>query len=124
MSAIIKTICVFILVFVQTISNAQDFQGQATYKSKRKIDIKLDSTQVNSEMHQSMLEMMKKQFEKTFTLNFNKEASIYKEDVALGSPQASVMEVVVVSTDDSDIYTEILKKTDMCLKMKFSEKCF
>ena len=43
---------------------AQKFQGKATYKSKRKVDIKLDSTQANAEMQSKMIEMLKKQFEK------------------------------------------------------------
>ena len=65
-------------VFISATMIAQDFQGIATYKSTRKLDIQLDSTQVNSEMHQQMMEMMKKQFQKTHLLTFNKEASIYK----------------------------------------------
>lgn len=83
---------------------SQNFQGKATYKSKRKIDVKLDSTQVNSEMHSQMMEMLKKQFEKTYTLAFNKEESIYKEEEKLGAPQRpSGMEVVMISSGGSDI---------------------
>ncbi|TGV02804.1 GLPGLI family protein [Flavivirga rizhaonensis] len=82
---------------------AQDFQGIATYKTQRKLDVKLDSTQMNSEMHQRMVAMLKKQFEKTYILNFNKEASIYKEDEKLEAPQNAGMQMVFVSTDGSDI---------------------
>ena len=103
MNTIIKAIVVLAIAIMSPNINAQDFQGEATYKTKRKINVKLDSTQVNSEMHQRMIEMLKKQFEKTFILSFNKEASIYKEDVALGAPQPAGMQVVVVSADGSDI---------------------
>jgi len=83
---------------------AQNFQGKATYKSKRKLDIKLDSTQVDSGMHEKMMEMLKKQFEKTYTLAFNKEESIYKEEEKLGAPQRpSGMEVVMINSGGSDI---------------------
>ena len=51
-------VIIFIVLFSSTLV-AQDFQGVATYKSQRKLDIQLDSTQVNSEMHQRMMEMMK-----------------------------------------------------------------
>jgi GLPGLI family protein len=67
--------------------NAQDFQGIATYKTQHKIDIKMDSTQMNSDMQAKMMEVMKKQFQKTFTLTFDREASIYKEEESLDKPQ-------------------------------------
>ncbi|NQY28932.1 MAG: GLPGLI family protein [Flavobacteriaceae bacterium] len=83
---------------------SQNFQGKATYKSKRKLDIKVDSTQVNSEMHSQMMEMLKKQFEKTYVLAFSKEESIYKEEEKLGAPQRpSGMEMVMINTGGSDI---------------------
>lgn len=82
---------------------AQDFQGEATYKSKRKIDIKLDSSQVSSEMANQMMEMMKKQFEKTYKLNFTKEESLYKEEEKLDAPRPGGVELVMISTGGSDI---------------------
>lgn len=84
---------------------SQDFQGEATYKTKRKIDIPLDSTQMNSEMHQNVIEMLKKQFEKTYILTFNKEESLYKEDETLSSPQpgGGGMQFVMVNTAGSDL---------------------
>jgi len=83
---------------------SQNFQGKATYKSKRKIDIKLDSTQVDTGMHKKMMEMLKKQFEKTFVLTFDKDESVYKEDEKLGKPQGpSNMEMVMINTGGSDI---------------------
>jgi len=56
----------------------------------------MDSTQVNSAMHEQMMEMMKKQFQKTYKLTFNKEASIYKEEESLAPPQPSGMQVVMI----------------------------
>ncbi|WP_339752433.1 GLPGLI family protein [uncultured Winogradskyella sp.] len=89
MTTVIRIIVLALTVVFSSV-NAQDFQGVATYKTQRKIDIKMDSTQMNSEMHTKMMEMMKKQFQKTFQLTFNKEASLYKEDVALDKPQAAM----------------------------------
>ncbi|MDT0559009.1 GLPGLI family protein [Ichthyenterobacterium sp. W332] len=98
-----KRILVSALILIIASVNAQDFQGVATYKSKRKIDIKLDSTQVNSEMHNQMVEMMKKQFEKTYKLTFNKEESIYKEEEKLSAPQPAGMQMVMINTGGSDL---------------------
>lgn len=89
MNTIIRLI-VLALTLVITKANAQEFQGIATYKTMRNIDIKIDSSKMNTEMHAKMMEMMKKQFQKTYTLNFNKEASIYKEDVSLDKPQTAM----------------------------------
>lgn len=82
-------VLIFILVVVFSTANAQDFQGVATYKTQRKMDIKMDSTStgVSKDQHSKMMEMLKKQFQKTFQLSFNKEASIYKEEESLDKPQ-------------------------------------
>lgn len=102
MNTIFKVLVLSLTLFITRV-NAQDFQGLATYKSQRKVDIKLDSTQVNSDMHQQMLEMLKKQFEKTYNLSFNREESVYKEEEALAPPQPSGMQVVVAIAGGSDI---------------------
>ncbi|GAA3780392.1 GLPGLI family protein [Corallibacter vietnamensis] len=103
-------IAVLALVLFVTQARAQEFTGVATYKSKRKVDIKLDSTQVNSEMHQKMMDMLKKQFEKTYILTFNKEESVYKEEESLSAPQPGGMEVVMVSTGGADILYKNIKE--------------
>lgn len=109
MNAIIK-ILVLAVVLLVTKVHAQDFQGIATYKSKRKIEIKLDSTQANSEMQQRMMESLKKQFEKTFNLTFNKEESIYKEEEALSPPQPAGMQLVMINTNGADILYKNMKE--------------
>lgn len=102
MNKLVKIIS-FVVLTVTTNIMAQDFQGIATYKSQRKFDIKLDSTQMNSEMQQRMMAMMKKQFEKTHILTFNKEESIYKEDEQLEAPKPQGMVMVMIETGGSDV---------------------
>ncbi|WP_411766643.1 GLPGLI family protein [Winogradskyella sp. A3E31] len=89
MNTIIR-VMVLSLALVFTSVNAQDFQGIATYKTKRSVDIKLDSTRFNSDQQKKMIEMMKKQFEKTFVLTFNKSESTYKEEEKLDKPQVGM----------------------------------
>ena len=92
-----------VTMLISTSVIAQDFQGIATYKSHRKMDIKLDSSQMNSDMHKRMMDMMKKQFEKTYHLSFTKEESLFKEEEQLEAPQRQGMMVVMVETGGSDV---------------------
>ncbi|NNK83389.1 MAG: GLPGLI family protein [Flavobacteriaceae bacterium] len=98
-----KALLILSLLFVATILKAQDFQGVAIYKTHTKLDIKLDSTQMGGDMQEKMLAMLKKQFEKTYKLNFNKEESIYKEEEKLEAPQPQGMVMVMVNTGGSDV---------------------
>ena len=55
---------------------------------------------------------LKKQFEKTYTLTFDKESSIFKEDEQLESPQPAGMQVVMVTTGGSDkLYKKHKRRT-------------
>ena len=69
---------------------AQEFQGMAVYESKTSTaDFKTrmeGNKNMTPEMQKNIEESMKKMFEKTFILNFDKSASIYKEEVKLDAP--------------------------------------
>lgn len=69
---------------------AQEFQGMAVYESKTSTsDFKnrmQGNRDITPEMQKNMEEGMKKMFEKTFVLNFDKSASIYKEEEKLDAP--------------------------------------
>ncbi len=102
-------IIVFAFLFINGLA-AQDFQGVATYKTHRKLNIKLDSTQMETEMHKRMMNMLKKQFEKTYILTFTKNSSLYKEGEQLEAPQPEGMQMMFVSTDGSDILYKNMKE--------------
>lgn len=65
--------------------NAQSFSGRATYKTHRKMDLEIDSTASN-EMRKQIEEQMRRTFQKTYTLNFTKDESTYRENEKLNSP--------------------------------------
>lgn len=109
MNTIIKILLVALIVTFSNV-HAQEFQGEATYKSKRKIDIKLDSTQMASGMAEQMMEMLKKQFEKTYRLNFSKTESLYKEEEALAAPQPQGVNMVMVMSGGSDVLYKNIKE--------------
>lgn len=97
---------------------AQDFSGRATYKTHRKSSFKLDSTTMaaNPGIQEQMEAQMRKMFQKTFTLDFTKSESMYKEEQELDAPKGpsangGAMLVVMNGNGSSDIlYKNILEK--------------
>nr|WP_321225402.1 GLPGLI family protein [uncultured Psychroserpens sp.] len=110
MNTIVKLALIVYLFFFFGNVHAQEFKGEATYKSKRQIDIKLDSTQMDTGMQQQVMSMLKKQFEKTHILTFNKDESVYKEEESLGSPNPQGMEMVMIGSGGSDILYKNIKE--------------
>ena len=91
MNKILFTLSLFLAYFA---AHAQkDFQGMAVYESKTstaEFSKRFEGNKdVTPEMKAMIEERMKKMFEKTFILNFDKSASIYKEEEKLdASPQS------------------------------------
>jgi len=85
----------------------QQITGIATYKTQRKVDIDLDSTQFDDGMRKQMLAMIQKQFQKEFNLQFDMDESIYQEVEALDRPTGisagGAVQVMAVGSGNSDI---------------------
>jgi GLPGLI family protein len=88
MSKIIFALVLFVATHLGL--HAQEFQGMAIYESKTSTsDFKArieGNKNITPEMQKTIEERMKKMFEKTFILSFNKSASIYKEEEKLDAP--------------------------------------
>jgi len=67
-------------------TTAQQFEGIATYKTDRKVDLKMDGEGMDDAMQEQMAAMLRKQFQKEYTLTFNKNESIYEEVESLDAP--------------------------------------
>jgi GLPGLI family protein len=84
-----KIFIAFLLGFLG-IMNAQNFQGMAVYESKTSTAEFTKGFSGNKdmtpEMQKQIEERMRKMFEKTFVLNFDRSASIYKEEEKLVAP--------------------------------------
>lgn len=106
MQTIIRTL--FLLSISASTLCAQEFQGVATYKTKNKIEIELDSTMTDM-MQEQIMAMIQKQSEKTFTLAFDQEQSIYKEDESLVLPSLG-NGMIVMSSGGSDIFYKNIKE--------------
>ncbi|WP_405383878.1 GLPGLI family protein [Maribacter sp. LLG6340-A2] len=76
-------------MFITSISinmHAQDFQGKAIYQSKTQVNFDFGNRNIPEDRKKEMLERIKRANEKTYVLNFNKTASIYKEEEKLEQP--------------------------------------
>ena len=85
-----KLFSIAIVLFSVFSMKAQEFQGLAVYESKTSTsDFKANfggNREITPEMQKNIEERMKKMMEKTFVLNFDKTASIYKEEEKLDAP--------------------------------------
>ncbi|NHN27631.1 GLPGLI family protein [Flavobacterium jejuense] len=85
-----KKIAIVLLFLISVNFYAQEFQGTAVYESKTSTAEIMKNfggnREITPEMQKNIEERMKKMFEKTFILNFNKSASIYKEEEKLDAP--------------------------------------
>lgn len=80
----------FLVAIISLPAAAQEFQGMAVYESKTSTSEMMgqlsNMSQITPDMQKMIEERMKKMFEKTFILNFNKTASIYKEEEKMDAP--------------------------------------
>ena len=120
----------FLLAFIT--SNAQkDFQGMAVYESKTSTsDFKsrLDGNkEITPEMQKMIEERMKKMFEKTFILNFDKSTSIYKEEEKLDAPgqgQQGGMRMMSSMMGGGGTYYKNVKEKNYTVDKEFMGKEF
>lgn len=71
------------MLFVVSTLSAQEFQGKAIYQTKTIVKMDMSASGMPADRIKRIQEMMKNQLEKTYVLNFNKTASIYKEEEKL-----------------------------------------
>lgn len=82
-----KFLTLFCLCF-SVLMTAQDFTGQAVYKSKTTVDMDFGGREMTDQMRKQITDMMKNALEKTYILNFTKVESTYKEEEKLATPGA------------------------------------
>ena len=82
-----KTPLIGLMLFLTSISFAQNFQGKAYYFSKTSVDMDSWGGQKMSEDRKKQIaDRMRSMFEKTYILNFDRVASTYKEEEVLEAP--------------------------------------
>ena len=123
-------ITLFTLVLITTIS-AQNFSGKATYKTSRKSTVKFGENQkgITKDMQEQFKTRMQKMSQKTFILNFDRTASIYKQDVKLNAPKPQVRgaNVRVMSfggSGNGSIYYKNIQEKRFANKTEIMSKVF
>lgn len=128
MSKIIFTIAFLFAVHLGI--QAQEFQGMAVYQSKTSMeDFKArmsGNKDITPEMQKTMEERMKSMFEKTFILNFDKSASIYKEEEKLDAPGQNNggMRMMTSMTGGGGTYYKNIKEKTYTVDKEFMGKEF
>ena len=110
---------------------AQDFSGRATYRTHQKSSFELDSTTIaaNPGIQEQMEAQMRKMFQKTFTLDFSKSESMYKEEQELDAPKGpsangGFMVMVMDGNGSSDILYKNISENRMANKTELMGKVF
>lgn len=116
------------LFLLSSLSYAQNFTGRATYKTHRKIELKLNEEKgvQNDEMQKLLHEQLKKQFQKTFTLEFTNNESTYKQEAQLSAPQPDngVQIQIIGNGGGTDVLYKNTKEKRYSNKTEISGKRF
>ena len=108
-----KKIVIASLILICSIAQAQNFQGMAVYESKTSTADFMKGMSGNRdmtpEMQKQIEERMKKMFERTFVLNFDKSASIYKEEEKLDEDHKEEENLLEKEHEEEDKALEIAR---------------
>lgn len=84
MKSLLTTFSIFVFVFLMSFKpNDQEFQGQAFYFSKSKMELGNWGARMSEAQKKQVQERLKNRLEKTYVLNFNREESVYNEEEKL-----------------------------------------
>lgn len=125
-----KNLALFTFFFFSFVALAQaDFQGMAVYETKTSTaDFKSrmqGNKDITPDMQKMIEERMKKMFEKTFILNFDKSASIYKEEEKLDAPnQGGGMRMMSSMMGGGGTYYKNVKEKTYTVDKEFMGKEF
>lgn len=128
MNKSIVTFAIF-LFGVLSVSAQKEFQGLAVYESKTSTSDMTKRMEGNKDitpdMQKMIAERMKGMFEKTFILNFDRSASIYKEEEKLDAPgQGNGMRMMSSMMGGGGTYYKNVKEKTYSVDKEFMGKEF
>lgn len=103
---------------------AQKITGIATYKTDRKMDLKMDSTTVDKGMQESILAQLRKSSQKEYELQFNAEESMYKKVEKLSTPSPSSGGIKIEFSESSSVLYRNTKESKYVNETEISGKPF
>lgn len=99
-------------LFVANLGIAQEFQGMAVYESKATGNFTVKGgDNVDPDMQNMIQNSIKKSLEKTFVLNFDKSASVYKEEKKLDAPTQGVVIMNFMDNGGGTYYKNVKSKS-------------
>lgn len=103
-------ILVIAILMVTTYGNSQEFKGKAIYKSHRKVDLKMDDEDQNTEIKKQIQEQLRKQFQQEYTLTFDRYQSLYKKNEKLATPAPASNGIQITVNAGSDLLFKNIKE--------------
>ncbi|WP_142785044.1 GLPGLI family protein [Changchengzhania lutea] len=119
-----RTVIALLIIFSANGLWSQNFEGMATYKSHRKVDLKIDEDNENSEMKRQIQDQLRKQFQQEYTLHFNQYESIYKKNEKLEAPTPIQSGIRIQVSEGSDIMYKNNKENRYTNKTEIFGKLF
>ena len=80
---LIKLSCLAFVLLMSFTPNVAEFQGQAIYLSKSTLELGSWGARMSEAQKKQVKDRLKNRLEKTYILNFNKEASVFNEEEKL-----------------------------------------
>ncbi|WP_417590939.1 GLPGLI family protein [Owenweeksia hongkongensis] len=106
------------------LSQAQNFQGIATYKTSTSLDLKMDSSAVSGDQQAMVMKMLNQYLQKEYTLTFSKTESIYKEVEQLEQDGFPGMDILGTVMGTGGVFYKQVKDSRETRQMEFFGKEF
>ncbi|AEV33121.1 Protein of unknown function (Porph_ging) [Owenweeksia hongkongensis DSM 17368] len=106
------------------LSQAQNFQGIATYKTSTSLDLKMDSSAVSGDQQAMVMKMLNQYLQKEYTLTFSKTESIYKEVEQLEQGGFPGMDILGTVMGRGGVFYKQVKDSRETRQMEFFGKEF
>ncbi|WP_417609518.1 GLPGLI family protein [Owenweeksia hongkongensis] len=106
------------------LSQAQNFQGIATYKTSTSLDLKMDSSAVSGDQQAMVMKMLNQYLQKEYTLTFSKTESIYKEVEQLEQGGFPGMDILGTVMGTGGVFYKQVKDSRETRQMEFFGKEF
>lgn len=114
-----------IMIGLYATSMAQQFEGIATYKTDRQVDLEMENDGMTDAMQEQIAAQLRKQFQKEYTLTFNKNESIYEEVESLDSPAPMATGgISIVISGGTDVLYRNIPENQYTVQTEISGKEF
>jgi GLPGLI family protein len=119
-----RILFLLLVAFFTTSLTAQNVGGTATYKTAGKLNFEMDFDQMSPDQRKMIEARMAKAMQKEFTLNFNRNESLYEEVVEMEKEGQRGMRFLAMMTGGTGTYYKNLKEERYTEATEFFGKPF